>query len=66
MEIEIVKQHPRENDVLFLDLLETLVEEKEEDTEKYKYAPFLAGSVVEHIAYTEDTRTPRRIICILL
>lgn len=62
MEIEIVNQHPRENDVPFLDLLETLVEEKEEDCDKYKYAPFLAGSV----AYTEETSTPRRTICILL
>lgn len=61
--MEVVNQHTRENDVPFLDLLETLTEEK--DAEKYKYAPFLAGSVVEHIAYTEDTHAPRRTICIL-
>lgn len=50
MDIETVKQHSRENDIAFLDLIESFNEEEGE---------------VKPIPEETQTR-PRRIICIIL
>lgn len=68
LDIEQVKQHPRENDVPFLHLLEAL----EQEEEKYKHPPYLPGSVVEHIGYTDhygvtpETRRSNRTVCVIM
>lgn len=52
MDIETVKQHSRENDIAFLDLIESFMEEEEEG---------------EMTPIPEETQPrPRRIICIIL
>lgn len=62
----VVKQHNRENDVAFLDMMEDFAKEEEEN--KYDKPPYLRGSVEEHIGYTYsntvvETRPVRRTMC---